>query len=205
MQEQLDPGVLTENNPILNHFAESVDAPREAILFPPRAQVLVVWTDHPSPMLGSGHAYSSGNHPPPHACLLVEIRSRRGPAPPCPFYSLPRTGLMVGHGGSSGPDPLGLLLPEEKLRGGSGRCKQQDGSKDKRPWKPAQNQHSCTRARKTRDKMKEKEREREKERRDRERKLYRVLLLVRWRRRERQIVSGLRRKNTEHTHTHTHT
>lgn len=146
------------------------------------------------------------NPHPPHACLLVEIRSRRGPAPPCPFYSLPRTGLMVGHGGSSGPDPLGLLLPEEKLRGGgSGRCKQQDGSKDKRPWKPAQNQHSCTRAWKTRDKMKEREREREKERRDRERKLYRVLLLVRWRRRERQIVSGLRRKNTEHTHTHTHT
>ena len=34
--------------------------------------------------------------------------------------------------------------------------------------------------------------------------LYRVLLLVRWRRRERQVVSGLRRKNTEHAHTHTH-
>lgn len=36
-------------------------------------------------------------------------------------------------------------------------------------------------------------------------RLYRVLLLVRWRRKERQIVSGLRRKNTEHTHTRTHT
>ena len=29
-----------------------------------------------------------------------------------------------------------------------------------------------------------------------------MLLLVRWRRRERQVVSGLRRKNTEHAHTH---
>lgn len=39
--------------------------------------------------------------------------------------------------------------------------------------------------------------------REREREaLYRVLLLVRWRRRERQVVSGLRRKNTEHAHTH---
>lgn len=48
----------------------------------------------------------------------------------------------------------------EQAEGDSGHCKQQDGSKDTRPQKQAQNQRGCTRAQRTRQ-TRERERERE--------------------------------------------
>lgn len=94
--------------------------------------------------------------------------------------------------GGGGQDPSGLLLPGARMRAALVTASNgwQQKQKAMEPGPEPTQLHQGT------------ENERQNER---ERELYRVLLLVTWRRRERQIVSGLRRKNTEHTRTHTRT